>query len=995
VVSDIPDQTIAEGSTFGTIALDDYVTDAETADENIAWTYSGNIELTVSIVDRVATITIPDVNWNGSETITFTATDDDVSTPLSDFDEASFTVTAENDAPTFTSLPDTTATQDELYTYTATANDIDGDDLSFRAPTLPLWLTFDTTTRVLSGTPTNAEVGDHNVTLRVSDGLLSDDQSFVIEVANVNDAPSFTSAPLTTATQDASYSYTVTAEDPDGDSIIYSAHILPTWLTFNDTTHILSGTPGNEDVGEDTVALRITDGTDIVDQGFVITVGDENDAPVFTSIPDTAATQASLYSYAVTAEDVDGDTLSFSAPTLPEWISFNDTTNILSGIPEDAHVGDNPVTLRVNDGAVDVDQSWVITVQNINDAPSFVTVPDTIALQGSLYEYTVTAEDVDEDSIIYSAPVLPLWLNFNDTTRVLSGTPGNEDVGEDTVTLRIGDGTVSVDSTIVIDVGNINDAPAFLTMPDTLALEDDVYESAVTAEDIDGDTLTFTAPLLPAWLVFNDTTNTLSGTPTNDDVGENTVTIRINDGTVDVDTTFTISVTNVNDAPSFLSLADTVTLEDALYSYTVSAEDIDGDALTFAAPVIPLWLNFDTATNVLSGTPDNDQVGMHSVALTINDGVEEVVQDFEIEVVNVNDAPTVTSTPVTEARPGVAYSYTITAVDVDGDDLSYTALVLPGWLTFNTSTRTLSATPGEEDVGDQHVTIRISDGMANTDHTFIISVSFANHAPTFTSEPPTSVEVGDTYAYTISAVDIDGDELSYSAPVLPDWLTYNSDNHEISGIPSGTDLGRHDVTVRVSDGTVSADQNFPIFVENINSAPSFTSVPVTSVLAGKLYVYYATADDPDEDELTFSAPTLPDWLSFDINTRSLFGVPSNAEAGDHNVTLRVSDGVEAENQNFVITVEFVDGIEELASDEGILIYPNPTDGIFFIELARELETEVTLEILDPLGRALQQEVFPAYFLIQTEFDLSDSPPGIYFIRIYDKSSQHIEKLLLH
>ncbi len=90
VVNDIPDQTIAEGDTFATINLDDYVSDVDNADADMTWTYSGNIELTVTIVDRVATITIPDENWNGAETITFTATDPGA---LSDSDDATFTVT--------------------------------------------------------------------------------------------------------------------------------------------------------------------------------------------------------------------------------------------------------------------------------------------------------------------------------------------------------------------------------------------------------------------------------------------------------------------------------------------------------------------------------------------------------------------------------------------------------------------------------------------------------------------------------------------------------------------------------------------------------------------------------------------------------------------------------------------------------------------------------------------------------------------------------------
>ncbi len=73
VVSGIPDQTIAEGATFATIILDDYVADVDNADSQITWTYTGNTALTVSIVNRVATITIPSADWNGSETITFTA----------------------------------------------------------------------------------------------------------------------------------------------------------------------------------------------------------------------------------------------------------------------------------------------------------------------------------------------------------------------------------------------------------------------------------------------------------------------------------------------------------------------------------------------------------------------------------------------------------------------------------------------------------------------------------------------------------------------------------------------------------------------------------------------------------------------------------------------------------------------------------------------------------------------------------------------------------
>ncbi len=113
VVTDIPDQTIAEGASFTTIALDDYVSDLDTNDDQIIWTFSGETDLIVTIIDRVATISTPNLDWNGSETITFTATDPQSN---SDGDAATFTVTAVNDPPIVTDIPDQTIAEGASFT---------------------------------------------------------------------------------------------------------------------------------------------------------------------------------------------------------------------------------------------------------------------------------------------------------------------------------------------------------------------------------------------------------------------------------------------------------------------------------------------------------------------------------------------------------------------------------------------------------------------------------------------------------------------------------------------------------------------------------------------------------------------------------------------------------------------------------------------------------------------------------------------------------------
>jgi|GEM_PF-1642297 len=96
VVSNIPNQSIDQGEFFASINLDDYVTDEVWADNRISWTVTGATDLAVGIAGRVVTIHVPMMEWEGSETLTFTATNPE---GLSDSDQATFTVIAIDNPP--------------------------------------------------------------------------------------------------------------------------------------------------------------------------------------------------------------------------------------------------------------------------------------------------------------------------------------------------------------------------------------------------------------------------------------------------------------------------------------------------------------------------------------------------------------------------------------------------------------------------------------------------------------------------------------------------------------------------------------------------------------------------------------------------------------------------------------------------------------------------------------------------------------------------------
>ncbi|ABN63654.1 Ig-like domain-containing protein [Shewanella baltica] len=307
-----------------------------------------------------------------------------------------------NGAPFISGTPTLSVNQDASYQFTPTASDSVGDVLSFSIANKPAWATFNTTTGTLSGTPSNQDVGVTNgIIISVSDGALSASlPAFNLSVVNVNDAPTISSTAITAATQDAAYSYTFAASDTDvGDVLTFSAVTKPSWLSFNAATGLLSGTPGNADVGAHPVLLRVTDKDGLTaDQSFSITVTNVNDAPVATSSTVTLEEDGSV-TITLAAEDVDNDPLTYEVVNQPEsgtleqhgtvWLytpekDFNGT-DVFSFIAKDAELSSEPATVTIN-------------VTPVNDDPQAVDDDYTLtSTANDIYALAVLANDVDVD----------------------------------------------------------------------------------------------------------------------------------------------------------------------------------------------------------------------------------------------------------------------------------------------------------------------------------------------------------------------------------------------------------------------------------------------------------------------------------------------------------------------------------------------------------------------------------------------------------------------
>jgi VCBS repeat-containing protein len=639
------------------------------------------------------------------------------------------------------------------------------------------------------------------------------------------------------------------------------------------------GTVGNLNALSDAAIRQVLADSNFGAAPQTIQIIAANQAPVLANpIAEQIATEDAAFSFVVPANtfsDIDlGDTLSYGATradgsALPSWLSFNAATRTFSGTPTNDEVGTISVKVTATDaGNLSAFDTFDVTIANTNDAPTLTNaISDQSATEDATFSLTVptnTFADVDAgDTLAYSATradgsALPTWLAFDATTRTISGTPLNGDVGTLSVKVTAMDvaGASAFDSFDVV-VANTNDAPVVANaVADQLATEDAPFSFTVPAgafSDVDvGDVLSYSATrvngtALPSWLTFDAATRNFSGTPLNADVGTISVRVTATDtGGLSASDTFDVTVANTNDAPVVANaIADQTAVEDAAFSFQVPANtfaDVDvGDALTYSATrangsALPGWLTFDAVTRTFSGTPANADVGAVSVRVTATDGSNASVSDvFDLSVANTNDAPVAVADSVAvnedATTANLAPSLLANDTDVDAGDTRRIAAInttgTVGTVAFNAATQTLtySADAAAQDAlaagatATDHFSYTVADAAgATAGATVTITVTGVNDAPVLATpiadQNATESQVFSFQVPGASFSDIDvGDALAYSATradgsPLPSWLVFNSASRTFTGTPGSADIGTFAIRVAATDqaGAQAADE---------------------------------------------------------------------------------------------------------------------------------------------------------------------------------------------
>jgi len=928
-----------------------------------------------------------DYETKNSYSIDVTATDDGSGT-LSDTQTITVNIKDVNDAPEVSSslggVSDNQGAVINVDLSTDFRDDDAGDTATFTMSGAPESLTL-ATNGTLSGTLTNADVGDHSITITCTDAAgLDVSDTFVLTVVNVNDSPVISSGNSATVAENTDTStvlYTATATDIDvGDTISYSlTGTDASKFAIDASTGVVTLNTAADFETQSSYSINVvaTDDSGVADtesdtQAVTISVNDVNEAPVITSAASDNVDENAVNStvvYTASATDVDSDAISYSLGGT-DAASFNiDATSgevtLKTSADYETKASYNIDVIATDNGTGTLydTQTVTISINDINDAPVITSAASTSVDENaatSTVVYAAKATDADGHNLTYSLgeskdeALFAIDPSSGEVTLIASANfeiKSSYDI--DVIATDDGTGLLEDTQTVSISVNDMNEAPTATASISNATVDEDAALTAIDASaaftDVDaGETLSYSLDSDSAEvLTIDSSTGIITGTPTNDAVGTHTVTVTATDASgLTATTSFTLTTNNTNDAPTVTSIANVAVAEDttiAPIDAGAAFTDVDvDDTLTFSLDAASdETLDID-ADGLITGSVTNDEVGTHTVTVTATDSTGETAStSFQFTVTNANDAPIMTSGTTASVNENAATStviYTATATDADvGSILTYSlggADANSFDIDASSGEVTLKASADFETKATYNVDVIVTDNgeiQLTDSQSVVVSINDINDAPVL-AEPFGTVTImedepqNENLALDFSDPD-SGDTISFTMTGAPSSLALSSAGL-LTGTPTNADVGSHTVTITCTDAAgLSTSDTFTMVISNTNDAPSITSAASASVAenaATTTVVYTVTATDPDTgDTLTYSLSG---------TDKDLF----NIDASSGEVTLIASADFEAKASYSINVIATDDGTGAL--DDTLAVTVNVTDENEAPELAAAFGT---------------------------------------------------------
>ncbi len=892
-----------------------------------------------------------------------------------------------------------------------------------------------TGTRTLTITTVSNAFGTATITVVAHDGTSGATNSFTLTVTAVNDAPSFSlSTNQLNVVEDAG-AQTVTnfaasiSTGPTNESAQTVTFVVSTTNTAFFSTQPSINSTGNLSFrtamnvfGTNylTVAMQDSGGTQnggsnqATAQTFTIIASGVNDAPAV----DTISTQTIL-------EDSGSNGVSFvvsdvdtTLSSVTNTVSSSDTnlvTAAVSGSSTNRNIalttvtnanGSATITLTTSDGTATVTNTFTVNVTAVNDVPSFTLSTNSVTVAEDAGSQTVTnfatsisRGPTNENSQTLTFAVTTTNTSFFSTQPSINST-GNlafrvatNVFGTNYLTVHVSDnggnqngGTnQSADQSFTIIVTGVNDAPTIGSITAPTILEDSGSNAlSITINDVDtvltNVTTTVTSAntnLVTVAVSGNSTNRTIALTTVTNANGSTTVTLVASDGSASATNSFTVTVTAVNDAPSFtLSTNQITVVEDAAaQSVTSFATSISRGPTNESSQTLTFTV---TATNTafFSTQPSINSTGTLAfrvatnvfgtnyltVALSDNGGTSNggtnaaAAQNFTIVVTSSNDAPviaTIATQTILEDSGSNNVSFVVTDVDTTITNITITATSLnTNLVTVSASgsgtNRSLAITTVTNANGSTTIRLVADDGTNSSTNTFTLNVTAVNDAPSFvlaTNQVYVAEDAGLSYATNLATSISRGPTNENSQKLTFVLTTTNTaffttqpamNTNGLLSFKTATNVfGTNYLTVRLTDngdsqngGTnASAPQALEIIVSAVNDAPTMSVASASTILedSGSNNVSFTVADvDTVLTNVTITATSANTNLatvsvSGSSTNRSLAITTVTNAAGTTTITLVASDGSASNTNTVSLTVTAVNDVPSFSLATNLVI----------------------------------------------------------------------------
>lgn len=784
----------------------------------------------------------------------------------------------------------------------------------------------------------------HSLTIRATNSTgLATDVSFVISVLNVNEAPTdvwLTSNQILGGSPAGSVVGTLGATDPDAGSTFTFAITADPDNQFQIVGNQLqvSSSPDYSVASQHTVSIRVTDqGGLSYAKSFTIYVVQPVDINLDTlTMPENVAAGTAIgtlyvtggppvgYTFAKTADangmfaiDSTGHVTTVGGATLWDYETRQSASFTVTATPTS---GNSAVLTR----------AFTIAITNVNEAPTGFTITNSSVREdapvGTVIGVITTLDPDAGDSATLAKTSDPDGvLDLVGNQVILTAKVDWSVKTSHLMTFRITDaGGLTLDCSLTVNVTRVwfpptNIALSNSSLPENAGANAPIGMLSVTdvnqASGETGYTYAITSDPSGKFAISGTQLIALASFNYEVDATSYPITIQANDPVRgSFAKAFTVSITNVNEAPTNIGAAVAQVHTNAATGTlvaTLTAVDPDaGDTFTYAIVSDPSnQFAISGATVTTKVTPLSQ--GTFPVTIRVTDaGGLTFDKAFSFAIVNL--APTnitLSASSFSDLAGAGTQIGVLTGSDPENDTLTFALTTNPSSF-FAISGNSLTIT-GPVPAGAYTATIQATDTFSNT-FSKSFTLTSVNQPPTNISLSATtfdnSVASGTTIA-TITGVDPENDALTYSLPSNPSTL-FAITGTALKTNAANIGVGAHAITIRATDSAGNTfDKAFTLTATHTDQAPTniaLSNATVNNNVAAGSVIGALTTTDPDAgDTFTYAITVNPSNL-FAISGANLVTAVANAAAGTYAVTIKTTDsGGLTFSKQFSITVNYV------------------------------------------------------------------------------------------